>query len=261
MRKPPLDLEPAVRDPKKLATTGWTLVAIMIIGGFLVMVAYNKWSKKQSKDDRPAIVYRINQEKDLRMTRQDGKIVDLFDLNGKVILLNIVSLNHDGPASLSEEIMHRMAEKYAGNDQFALVSLVIDPIPANQLDETLKNEAEHRNINLPQWWLGSNEMQTLHKFIKNELKTGVFPYYDKKAGKWIYDTSIILVDKNRHIRRAVVHQKRGGQPYIATFDFDQAKEWDGRGVKTGTDLSNTQQLEALLTDTIDRVLAEPAQAP
>ena len=259
MRKPPLDLEPAVRDPRKLAITGWSLFAVMIVGGVLIMTAYNKWAKVQVKDDRPAIVYRINQEKDLRLVRQDGKVADLFDLSGKVLLINIISTTDADAPSLSEQVMHRMAEKYADNDQFALVSLLIDPVPRDQLDGTLKKEAEKRNIHLPQWWLGSNEPKTLHKFIKNELKTGIFPYLED--GKWIYDSSIVLVDKNRHIRRAVVHQQRGGQPYIATFDFDQAQKWDAKGVKTGTDLNNSEQLEALLADTIDRVLAEPAKAP
>ena len=80
----------------------------------------------------------------------------------------------------------------------------------------------------------------------------------QKDGKWIYDSSITLVDRDRHIRRAVVPQKRGGQSYVAAFDFDQAAEWDAKGVKTGIDKTNTEQLEFLLNQTIEELLAQPA---
>ena len=75
----------------------------------------------------------------------------------------------------------------------------------------------------------------MHKFIKNELKATDFPH--ESNGKWIYDSSIVLIDKNGHIRRAVMPQKRGGAPYIAPFDFEQAAGWDAKGVKTGTELN------------------------
>ena len=94
-------------------------------------------------------------------------------------------------------------------------------------------------MKLPQWWLGGNEPKTLHKFIKNELKTNIYP--NEADGKWLYDSSIVLIDKNGHIRRAVVPQKQGGPPFIATFDFEQAAAWDAKGAKTGTDRTNVER--------------------
>ena len=41
----PADAEPAVRDPKKLNRTAWTLVAIMIAGGWLTdMIGALVWA-------------------------------------------------------------------------------------------------------------------------------------------------------------------------------------------------------------------------
>ena len=114
-------------------------------------------------------------------------------------------------------------------------------------------------MKLPQWWVGGNEAATLHKFIKNELKATLYP--NESKGKWEYDSSIVLIDKNGHIRRAVVPQKRGGPPFIATFDFEQAAAWDAKGAKTGTEHSNVGQLEILLNQTIDKLLAEPFKTP
>lgn len=254
MRLPDPDSEPAIRDPKKLRNTALILCAIMLLGGWLVLKAYEKWSLTQAADDRPAMVYRITPERDLRMLRQDGKTVDLVNLRGQVIAVNVISKRDPQAAARSLAVMKRLAEKRAAVANFSLVSLVIDPIPSAELIPVLTATAATENMKLPQWWLGSNEPKTLHKFIKNELKANLYP--NERSGKWEYDPSIVLIDKNGHIRRGVVPQKRGGPPFIATFDFDQAAAWDEKGVKTGTDQNNAEQLEILLNQTIDKLLAE-----
>ncbi len=259
MSLPDPDSEPAIRDPKKLRNTALILVAIIFLGGWLVLKAYDQWSAKQAGDDRPAVVYRITPERDLRMLRQDGKTVDLVNLRGKVIALNVMSNRDPQAATLSLAVMKRLAEKRAADPNFTLVSLIIDPIPSEQLINVLATTSATDGMKLPQWWLGSNEPKTLHKFIKNELKANVYP--NEVAGKWEYDASIVLIDKNGHVRRGVVPQKRGGPPFIATFDFDQAASWDANGAKTvpegaGVNRSNVEQLEILLNHTIDKLLAE-----
>jgi cytochrome oxidase Cu insertion factor (SCO1/SenC/PrrC family) len=251
-------LEPAERDPKKLRNTAFILVGIMVLGGWFILQAYEKWSLGKAADDRPAVIYRITKERDLRMLRQDGEMVNLADLRGKVIAINVFSLRDPQAAERSMAVMKRLAEKRSGDANFTLVSLVIDPIPSDKLITTLSQTATAQGIQAPQWWLGSNEPKTLHKFIKNELKATTFP--NETSGKWDYDTAIVLIDKDGHIRRAVVPQKQGGPPFIATFDFDQAAAWDAKDVKTGTDLTNAEQLEALLNTTIDKLLAEPAKS-
>lgn len=254
MPLPDPSLEPAIRDPKKLRNTAFILIGIMLLGGWLIMLSYTQWSKSQSKDDRPAVVYRITPERDLRMLRQDGKTVDLVNLRGNVIALNVMSLRDPQAAGLSLEVMKRLAKSRAGDAHFNLVSLIIDPQPSEKLLSTLAAAATANGMELPRWWCGGNEPKTLHKFIKNELKATIYP--NELKGKWEYDSSIVLIDKNGHIRRAVVPQKQGGPPFIATFDFEQAAGWDAKGVKTGTEHNNTEQLEILLNHTIDKLLAE-----
>lgn len=255
MPLPDPSLEPAVRDPRKLRNTAITLVVIMIFGGCLIMLAYNKWAKQKATDDRPAVVYRITPERDLRMLRQDGSVADLIHLRKRVVAVNVISLRDPAAADLSMAVMKRLAETRATNPDFNLVTLVVDPMPREQLEKALAETAKAKGIALPQWWLGSNVPEDLHKFIYNQLKVSVYPH--EENGKWLYDSSIVLIDKNGHIRRAVVPQKRGGQPYVATFDFEQAAGWDAKGVKTGTDKNNVQQLEQLLDQTIDKLLEEP----
>ncbi len=257
----PADLEPAVRDPKKLRRTAWTLVAIMLLGGWLILRAYDTWATRKSLDDRPAIVHRIKKERDLRLMRQDGKLADLFDLRGKVFVLNAFSLRDPQAAQRSMAVMRRLAENFREQPDFHLVSFVIDPLPAESLAATLAGSAAAQGIGLPQWWLGSNEPSTLHKFIKNELKATVYP--NESGGKWNYDPSIVLIDRNGHIRRAVVTKTRNGKPTrpgVVAFDFDQAAQWDRDGLQTGTERSNEEELEILLAKTIGALLAEPTES-
>lgn len=255
MPLPDPNLEPAIRDPKKLRNTAFVLVAIIFLGGWLVLKAYEKWSVTQSQDDRPAVVYRITPERDLRMLRQDGQTVDLLNLRKHVIAVNVISLRDPGIAERAMEVMKRLAASRTSNPDFNLVTLVLDPMPREKLESTLAETARSAGATLPQWWVGSNVPEDLHKFIFNQLKAAVSPF--DRDGKWEYDAAIVLIDKNGHIRRAVVPQKRGGQPFIATFDFEQAAAWDAKGAKTGTDHNNVEQLEILLNHTIDKLLAEP----
>ncbi len=255
MPLPDPNLEPAIRDPKKLRNTAFVLVAIIFLGGWLVLKAYDRWSIQQAPDDRPAIIYRITPERDLRVLRQDGKIVDLVNLRGKVIALNVTSLRDPQAAALSMAVMKRLAETRADTADFNLITLVVDPLPSEKLLASLAETSAANGMKLPQWWVGGNEPATLHKFIKNELKATTYP--NELKGKWDYDASIVLIDKNGHIRRAVVPQKRGGPPFIATFDFEQAAAWDANGAQTGTAHNNLEQLEILLNHTIDKLLAEP----
>ena len=257
----PAALEPAVRDPKKLWRTAWILVGVMIVGGSLILKAYEKWASQQATDTRPAIIHRIQKERDLRLLRQDGKTADLFELRGSVYVLNALSLRDPEAASRSMAVMKRLAEQRANEKDFHLVTLLIDPVPADALRDKLAKAAETHGMNLPQWWLGSNEPGTLHKFIKNELKASVFP--NEAGGKWNYDPSIVLIDRNGHIRRAVVPMTRNGKqakPEVVGFDFDQAAEWDAAGMKSGTERSNEAELEILLGRTIDALLAEPTKS-
>lgn len=253
------NLEPVERDPKKLRRTALILVLIMVIGGVLVNLAYQKWTKKQQTDQktatRAAVISRIEKGRDLRVLRQDGVEGGLLDLSGKVWLACAVCSSDPESSARTVEVMKRLVEKYGSSDDVAFVSLVIDPGKPEELATLLKKEAERLDAKLPKWWVASTEPQTLHKFIKNEFKTSLYPHQEE--GRWKYDTSIMLIDRNRHLRHAVIPQKQGGEPYIARFDFDQAGEWDQKGVKTGTAATNVEALEQVLIDTIEQLRLEP----
>jgi cytochrome oxidase Cu insertion factor (SCO1/SenC/PrrC family) len=248
---PAYDLKPVVPDPKKLRRTAWILVVIMIVGGFVITKAYEKRAKEGAADDRPSFETQISKEKDLSFMRQDGKVTELISLKGKVIVVQ--SLPQSQPDEMTVAVMKRLAEKFSGNDDVALVTLVIDPGPAEGLAAQLKAVAADLGAELPQWVVGSNERETLHKFIKNEFRANMLPH--EAEGGWRYDRSLVFIDRNRHVRRAVVPQLNG-RSHVVPVDFEQAREWDETGLKTGTELSNTGQMEVLLGETVERLLLD-----
>jgi len=244
-------LEPVTPDPKKLRRTALILVLIMIVGGVVILKAYEKRTREGAKDDRPSFVTRISETKDLTFMRQDGKVTDLVSLKGKVLVVQ--SLPGSQPDETTTEVMKRLSEKYGDEEDFALVSLMLDPGKPEELKSELRELAEELGAELPQWTVASNERPTLHKFIKNEFKANMLPH--EEEGEWIYDRSLVLIDRNRHVRRAVVPQMKR-QSEVIPFDFEQAEEWDAEGLMTGTELSNTEQMEVLLGKTIDKLLSE-----
>jgi hypothetical protein len=257
--KPPPALEPVVPDPRKLRLTAFILVAIMVVGGILILKAYERWTVKSAGDDRPRYYYRITKERDLRIMRQDGSVADLWELHGKVIVLQVACRAQPETGAVAADVMQRLAKTFADEPDFLLVTLLLDPIPRPELEATLAAAATERGIHLPKWWLGTNDAVDLHPFIKNQLKAGIYPHVDDN-GRWVFDTTLTLIDRNRHIRHAVVTQKnQPGPPYLAAFDFDEAAGWDARGVKTGTDRTNVAELEGLLEKTIRQLLAEPVK--
>lgn len=253
------DSEPAAVHPAQLRRTAWILVAVMVAGGFFILKAYEKMTVNQSADNRPAMIHQIRKERDLTVIRQDGKTAPLFDLRGKVIAVHCILLREPQRSQRTLAVMKRLAQSPDEFPDLQLVTLAIDPPDAEASVKALGTTAENLGITLPSWWLATTEEKTLHRFIKNELKTSIPPHH--KDGVWGFDSSLFLIDRDGRLRRAVVPQQRGGPPYIATFDFDQAAEWDAKGARTGTDLTNEQQLEKLLRETIGLLLAEPATAP
>jgi len=254
-------MEPATRDPRQLRRTAWILVAIMVIGGWLVLKSYERFAEKKSADDRPAFVGRLseNPNKDLRVIRQDGSPGGLQVLGGKVSVIHTIAADQS-ENSRTSGVIQRLSAYYADQPDVSFVSLVVNPAPGDATVASLGETAEAMGASLPQWWVATTDNpEVVRKFVKKEFKASIMPH--QIDGRWIYDSSVVLVDRNRHIRRAVVPQVRGGPQYTANFDFDQAAEWDARGVLTNTERSNVEELEVLLIKTIDKLLVEESRNP
>lgn len=246
------ELVPVTPDPKKNYRTALILVLVMIVGGIVILKAYEKRTKEGESDDRPSFVTQISEPKDLVYMQQDGELKELMSLKGKVILVQVTPKSAPDPVTTG--IMRRFSETYSDEEGVVLLTLMLDPGDAEGLEMQLKEFSNELGAGLSKWIVASNERATLHKFVKNEFKANMLPH--EKDGEWVYDRSLVLIDKNRHVRKAVVPQKQGGASFVVGFDFEQAMKWDEEGIKTGTELNNAEQLEVLLNDTLGILLAE-----
>lgn len=250
------ELVPAVRDEKKIRMTAWILTAFAFVGGVMIFSAYVIKANDSRNDSRPAYVGQLFQN--LAVVRQDAQRTGLDELKGKVWVMTAVSVTQPERCALSLGVLKTLAEKYRDNPDVAFVCMVIDPGPPENVAKILADEAVAHGATLPRWWYATTEPVILHKYLKDKFRLGSLPHLE--GGKWIYDTSLVLVDRGLKIRRAVVPQQRGGPPYVTGFDFDQAAGWDAKFIKTRTPRNNVDEMKFLLEKTIDQLLNETVNA-
>lgn len=260
MNRPADHLEPAERDPKKLRLTGLILAAMMLVSSLMVLFAYNRHAAEQAKDDRPALIARL--DKNFKVWRQDESEAGLLDLAGDVFVISPVSFKQPEGWATTRGVLKRLSERYSDRPDFHIVNLTVDP--ENEPPSALSKEAVELGAELPQWWLAGTTAESLHKFLKNRLKAGFYPV--EKDGVWSYDPSIVVIDRDRHLRKATVRARKPSGKELnyrnqVDFDFEQAAKWDAEGRAEGLGGSNVEELERLLIKTIDELLAAPAVEP
>lgn len=253
----PVNLEPAIRDEKKLRRTAFILLFFAVVGGIMIFTAYERFARNANLDGRPSYVGELRYN--LPVLRQDGVRIGFEELQGKVWILHSISASQPDSCHLAVRVMQELSKKYSDNPNVVLISMVIDPGDPELAAEKLKAESARLGAKLPQWWMVTTEPKVLHKYLKDKCKLGMLPHLEQD--KWIYDTSLVLVDRNLKLRKAVVPQQRGGPPYVTGFDFTQAASWDAKGIKTGTERSNVREMQKLLDDTIEFLLHENINQP
>ena len=144
-------LVPVERDEKKLRRTALILTAFAIMGGIGIISAYARFAKNANREDRPSYVGELRHN--LPVVRQDGQRSGLDSLQGKVWIVNSVSVTQPESCTLSQSMVKAMEEKYRDNPDVAFVSMVIDPGAPETATKVLTEAAATQNASLPKWWL------------------------------------------------------------------------------------------------------------
>lgn len=255
-RYPAQDLEPAVRDPKKLRRTGLILAVLMLVSGFGILIAYNQSAKRQAADDRPALG-QGRLDKNFRVWRQDESEAGLLDLAGDVFVIAPVSFRQAGEWTATRDVLLALAERYGDREDFHIVMLTVDP--ENEPPAEMPAHAAELGAELPFWWLAGASEESTHKFLKNRLKAQIMP--QRKDGRWEYDPALVVVDRDRHLRQATVRARNAEGKELnfrnpVPFDFEEAAKWDAEGRSGGIEKSNVETLRELLFKTIDHLLEQ-----
>ncbi|MGE9270287.1 MAG: SCO family protein [Verrucomicrobiales bacterium] len=264
-RYPAQDMEPAERDPVKLRRTAFILVGMMVLGAVFVLIAYNRDAARRAEDDRPAMISRINGN--FRLWRQDESEAALLDMEGKVIVIAPVVFSQSDWGA-TREALKALAERYEEGGEVRVLMLTLDP--ESESPEKLAQYAEELGAELPFWWLAAARDESVHKFVKNRLKANLYPY--QEDGVWIYDPSLVLVDRHRHIRKPTIRMRKPSGKWLnervpVNLDFVEAArldaegipagyEWDEEGNQMPISASNVEAMKELLFKTVDQLLAE-----
>lgn len=243
---PALNLEPAERDPRKLRRTALILLALMLVSGVGIFTAYVKYTQRTEVDNRPAFDNRLFPH-DLKVRLQDGSENGLLALDGKVWVAASVWAKNPDSWARTREVMRRIQKRYADRADFRLVCLTVDP--EKETPEVMAEVAKQTGAELPQWWFAAPvDVMTGAKYLKNNFKQNLYPH--KVGDNWMYDTKIMVIDRNLHVRKAVVKNK------AIDFNFDEAARLDQSAAKTGKAVTFAELLEEKLIATIDELLAE-----
>jgi cytochrome oxidase Cu insertion factor (SCO1/SenC/PrrC family) len=248
MRTPAEPLIPAERDPAKLRRTAFTLIVLMVVSAVGVYLAYMKLAERQASDETPSFKGRI--EKNFKVWRQDETEGDLAEMDGEVYVIAPVLFSKPEGWKNTREILKRLSERYAGRSDFHIICLTVDP--EGEPPAKLKEYAEELGAKLPQWWLAATREESAHKFLKNILKMETIPH--KTDGEWVYDGTLVVIDRDRHIRKGTVRTDKRAR-MDAPFDFEAAAKWDAEHPTPGDPTRVSRDLENLLHNVIDHVLA------
>jgi len=243
-------LEPAVRDPRKLRRTAFILLTIMIVSGVGIFYSYMKLAERQASDETPSFKGRI--EKNFKVWRQDESEGDLSDMAGEAYVIVPVLFSEPERWKATRGVLERLAERYKDRTDFHIICLTVDP--ENESPKKLAAFAEQLGAKLPGWWLGATREESVHKFLKNVLKMETIPH--RKDGRWDYDGTVVVVDRDRHIRKGTVRTSKRSRA-DAPFDFEAAAAWDKDHPTEGDPGRVSRDLENLLIHVIDHVLAQP----
>ncbi|MDZ4807647.1 MAG: SCO family protein [Bacteroidota bacterium] len=142
---------------------------------------------------------------DFSLTNQEGKLVSLNSLKGKIIIADFFFTHCPTICPGLTRNMKRLAESIHNgqrvgdktNKQVHFISFSIDP--ERDSVERLKYWADKFQIDPEQWWLLTGDKKVIYDMVIEEMKVGLV---DGKGidTNFIHSDRFVLIDSNRHVR-------------------------------------------------------------
>jgi protein SCO1/2 len=134
---------------------------------------------------------------DFAFLNTDSGIVKGNFVNGKIWVVNYFFTSCPTICPKMMASMRLIQQAFLNDKQVRLISLTVDPY--HDTPVRLKSYAQHKNINLNQWQLGTGHKTDLYSFARH----GLFITADDGAGganDFIHSDKIVLIDRENHIR-------------------------------------------------------------
>lgn len=135
--------------------------------------------------------------KNIAFTNQLGKKVSLYDLHGKIIVLDFFFTRCPFVCPGLAKSMKRLQDSFVKNDSIVqFISISIDP--EHDSVPQLRKFADRYNINHDTWWMVTGDKKEIYDFALNEMKANVAdPGVDTA---FIHTENFFLLDSNKIVR-------------------------------------------------------------
>ena len=135
--------------------------------------------------------------KNITFTNQLGKKVSLYDLHGKIIVLDFFFTRCPSICPGLAKSMKRLQDSFVKNDSIVqFISISIDP--EHDSVPQLRKFADRYNINHDTWWIVTGDKKEIYDFALNEMKASVAdPGVDTA---FIHTENFFLLDSNKIVR-------------------------------------------------------------
>lgn len=205
------------RNPAELRRTAFILIAVMVVGAVFVLFAY--FQHERGKDpDRPPITAKVT--RNFAAKNQDGKLVGLYDLKGKVWFAVPVCVSQLDENKHALAMMKEIAGHYAGNDGIRFVAVSIEGVDQGVKPEDLRKAMVDLGVDDSRWWfLTTGDTGRQRGYLKDQLRLGLVSEREEgdPLGRWRFPSQIALVDRGMHIRQR--------------YDFREAHEYQLKAEK------------------------------
>jgi protein SCO1 len=135
--------------------------------------------------------------KNMQFTNQLGKKVSLYDLHGKIIVLDFFFTRCPSICPGLARSMKKLQNSFLKNDNIVqFISISIDP--EHDSVPQLRKFADRYNINHDTWWMVTGDKKEIYDFALNEIKANIAdPGVDTA---FIHTENFFLLDSNKIVR-------------------------------------------------------------
>ena len=135
--------------------------------------------------------------KNIAFTNQLGKKVSLYDLHGKIVVINFFFTRCPGICPGLTRSMKRLQDSFLKNDSIVqFISISVDP--EHDSVPQLRKFADRYNANHDSWWFVTGNKKDIYDFALNELKAGLADTEVDSA--FIHTENFFLLDSSHIVR-------------------------------------------------------------
>jgi protein SCO1/2 len=135
--------------------------------------------------------------RDIHFTNQLGKQVSLYDLHGRVVVIDLFFTRCGTICPGMAKAMKRLQDSFKKNDSIVqFISISVDP--EHDSVPQLRKFADRFNVNHDTWWMVTGDKKDIYDFAMHELKAGLADTEVDSA--FIHTSKMFLLDSTHIVR-------------------------------------------------------------